>query len=72
MNEKEIAKKLGQRIKQTRETAKLTQAELAEKIGLSTNFIGMVERGERNTKFSNVYKIVAALNCTLENFFKDL
>ena len=44
MNEKEIAKKLGQRIKQTRETAKLTQAELAEKIGLSTNFIGIKAR----------------------------
>ena len=72
MEEKEIAKILGQRIKQAREKSGLTQAGLAERIGLSTNFIGMVERGERNTKFSNVYKIVMAMDSNLEKFFKGL
>ena len=70
MDEKEIVKIFGQRLKQARENAKLTQAELAEKVNLSTNFIGMVERGERNTKLANVYKLIHALNSSIEEFFK--
>lgn len=72
MVEKEIVKIFGQRLKQAREKANLTQAELAEKVGLSTNFVGMVERGERNTKFANVYNLITALGYTLEKFFKGL
>lgn len=70
MDEREIVKIFGQRLKQARENAKLTQAELAEKVNLSTNFIGMVERGERNTKLANVYKLIHALNSSIEEFFK--
>lgn len=72
MDEKNILKILGRRLKDKREKASLTQAQLAEMIGLSTNFIGMVERGERNTKFVNVYRLVYALNSTLEDFFKGI
>lgn len=72
MDEKNILKILGQRLKDKREKANLTQAQLAEMVGLSTNFIGMVERGERNTKFVNVYRLVSALNSTLEDFFKGI
>lgn len=32
----------GMRIHELRKKSKLTQSELAEKVGLSTNFIGMV------------------------------
>lgn len=35
------------RIQQIRKTAKLTQDEFAEKIGLSKNFVWMIEKGER-------------------------
>lgn len=72
MDKKEILDIFGQRLKQTREKANLTQAELAEKVDLSPNFVGMVERGERNTSFENVYKLIYALNYNLENFFKGL
>lgn len=70
MDEKKILKNFGQKLKKAREKARLTQAELAEKVGFSPNFIGMVERGERNTKFSNVYKIIHALDSNMEDFFK--
>lgn len=72
MDEKEFLKLIGERIKKARKSAKLTQAELAERVELSSNFIGMAERGERNTKLSNIYKIVTALNCGLEEFFKGI
>ena len=72
MNEKDILNLFGQRLKNKREKANLTQAELAEKVGLSTNFVGMVERGERNTKFANVYHLIYALDSSLEDFFKAM
>lgn len=70
MDEKTILEIFGQRLKLAREKSMLTQAELAEKVDLSPNFIGMIERGERNTKFTNVFKIVYALGYTLETFLR--
>lgn len=72
MDEKDILKVFGNRLKEKRKAAKLTQAKLAEKVGLSTNFIGMVERGERNTNYTNVFKVIYSLDTTLEEFFKGL
>ena len=46
------------------------QSELAEKIGLSTNFIGLVERGERNTSVDKIFKLAKAFNISLLNFLK--
>ena len=62
----------GLRIRELRKKSKLTQSELAEKIGLSTNFIGMVERGERNTSVDKIFKLSRAFNLSLDEFFKTL
>lgn len=72
MNEVNIVNIFGARLKEARQKANLTQAELAEKVGMSLNFIGMIERGERNTILANVYKIILAVNGNLEDFFKGL
>ena len=72
MDKEKVKLLIGQRIKQKREEKGLTQAQLAEKIEMSTNFIGMVERGERNTKFTNIYEIADVLGYSLEEFFKGL
>lgn len=69
---KESLKILGSRIRELRKAKNLTQFELAEKIGLSTNFIGMVERGERNTTVDKIFKLAKAFNITMEEFFKKL
>lgn len=55
---KKNLKNFGSRIQELRKKNNLTQSELAEKIGLSTNFIGMVERGERNTSVDKIFKLV--------------
>ena len=62
----------GQRLKELRESKNLTQAQLAEAIGVSTNFVGMVERGKRNTTIDKLFKISYALNVKLSYFFEDL
>lgn len=74
-NSEEIKKNLktfGSRIQELRKKNNLTQSELAEKIGLSTNFIGMVERGERNTSVDKIFKLAKAFNISLAQFFATL
>lgn len=39
---------LGQTIRRLRRQADLTQEELAERAGLSANYVGQIERGEKN------------------------
>lgn len=69
---KKNLKTFGSRIQELRKKNNLTQSELAEKIGLSTNFIGMVERGERNTSVDKIFKLAKAFNISLARFFETL
>ena len=69
---KKNLKTFGSRIQELRKKNNLTQFELAEKIGLSTNFIGMVERGERNTSVDKIFKLAKAFNISLAQFFETL
>lgn len=69
---KKNLKTFGSRIQELRKKNNLTQSELAEKIGLSTNFIGMVERGERNTSVDKIFKLAKAFNVSLAQFFETL
>lgn len=69
---KKNLKTFGLRIQELRKKNNLTQSELAEKIGLSTNFIGMVERGERNTSIDKIFKLAKAFNISLAQFFETL
>lgn len=65
-------KKFGKRVKSLRIEQDLTQLELAEILDMSPNFIGMIERGERNTTVENVFKIARALNVKPSNLFEEL
>ena len=69
---KKNLKTFGSRIQELRKKNNLTQSELAEKIGLSTNFIGMVERGERNTSIDKIFKLAKVFNISLAQFFETL
>lgn len=59
----------GKRVKELRLEKELTQEELAEKLGLSSNYIGMIERAERNTSLEKVFKIAKALNIRTSELF---
>ena len=62
----------GLRIRDLRKKSGLTQSELAERIGLSTNFIGMVERGERNKSVDTIFKLAKAFDINLAQLFETL
>jgi transcriptional regulator with XRE-family HTH domain len=66
----DITTELGTRIKNLRETVKLTQAQLAETSGLSDNFIGLVERGKAIPSVKSLNKIAEALKVSLAELFR--
>ena len=48
---------VGERIRQTRKERGLTQEQLAEACGLSTSFVGHIERGTRILSVDTLYQI---------------
>lgn len=47
----------------------LSQETLAERAGLHRNYVGSVERGERDVGISSLANLVAALGLSLADFF---
>lgn len=69
MSEK-ILIKFGARIKQLRQEKGLTQEQFAQKCGLHKNYIGMIERGERNPSLINIEVIAKGLEISISNLMK--
>lgn len=67
--EKEILIEFGNRVKFLRQNMKLTQEQLAQKTGLHKNYIGMVERGERNPSLLNIRIIANGLGVAISELF---
>ena len=55
------AEGLGDRVRILRLNKSMTQEELAEKSGLSTKYIGELERGQSNPTLTTIEKIATAL-----------
>ena len=64
-----ILKKLGERIKELRKKASISQEKLAELAALDRTYINSVENGRRNISIINIEKIVNALDISLKDFF---
>lgn len=69
MRQEEL-KKLGQLIRIKRETQGLTQYELAEKANVDRNYIGMLERGERNPSYLSLQKIADGLGISVNKLLE--
>lgn len=63
-------KRFGQRVRELRQAAGLSQEELAERCGLHRTYIGGIERGERNVGLLNVHAIATALRQPVESLFR--
>ena len=59
---------IGEKIKQFRKKSNLSQAELAEKVGLSDKHIGRIEAGKYLPGFGNFLNILEVLNIDISEF----
>ena len=64
-----LKKLIGVKISEYRKIQDMTQAKLAEKTGLSNDFISRVERGERIPSVETLDNITNALDVSLGEFF---
>ena len=66
MAHKALEEIIGRNIAKYREAVGLTQAILAEKIGISTAFVSRVERGQKKMKVETLYATAKALNVSVD------
>ncbi|MNJ56233.1 HTH-type transcriptional regulator SinR [compost metagenome] len=69
MNDKEILKLVGARVKTLRKQQGYSQESLGEKGGFHFSYIGQVERGEKNISLLNLSKIAKALDVNVAQLF---
>lgn len=62
-------KKVSQNIKYYRELKSLTQEQLAEKAGISTDYMGKIEIGKNKPGIIGLFKIINALDIPIKEFF---
>jgi len=61
-------KRIGQRIKEIRKMKEMSQAELAEAIGISTKYISLIETGNKRPSLTTLVKIGNVLGVTVDSF----
>lgn len=66
----QLLRKIGAAIRRHRKARRWTQEQLAETAGLSTYFIGSVERGQAALSLRSVQQIADALGIPLAVFFE--
>lgn len=65
----QLKKQFGKRVQQLRQAKKITQEELAEKVGVSIESISNIERGIHGPSFDNLEKITIALQVPAKALF---
>lgn len=64
-------KLLGVRIREERLKLNLTQEKLAESVGISTAYLGQIERGERNVTLDKLIPLANRLGVTIDFLLTD-
>lgn len=62
---------LGKRIREERLRLNLTQERLSEDIGISTAYLGQIERGERNITLEKLILLANRLGVTIDFLLSD-
>lgn len=68
----EIAKIVGQRLRQRRNDLGYSQEYTSERAGLHPTYIGQLERGEKNATIESVEKVCLALDMPMEDLFRNI
>ena len=68
----DLAKIVGQRIRNYRTQLGLSQEKLAELAGCHPTYIGQLERGEKNATLESIDKVASSLKISLSKLFENL
>ena len=71
MATRSVKSRFGNRLRQLRDERGYSQEELAERAELHRNYVGGVERGERNVALENIVKLAKALSVPPSDLFVD-
>lgn len=63
---------IGKNLRKYRRMRKLSQEELAEKVGLSTNYVGAIERSEKIPSLETLIDIINALDISADMVLCDV
>ena len=66
----DISKKFGQKTREIRLRNKMSQAKLAEILGVHPTYISGIERGVRNMNLKNIERLAKALGVPIEDLMK--
>ena len=64
-------RKLGMRVRQQRDLNEWTQGELAKRVGVSSSFIGHIERGEKKASVETVVSLCNAMDISPSVLLQD-
>lgn len=62
--------KFGKRVRELRQERNFTQQQLADISGLHKNYIGMIERGERNPSLVNIEILANSFEVSISELMK--
>ena len=63
---------VGPKIRQLRKERKLTQTELASRIGIQQSDLSRMEKGEYRVSLDTLFKILAVFDVSISEFFDDV
>ncbi len=66
----QLKKQFGKRVQQLRQARKITQEELAEKVGVSIESISNIQRRIHGTNFDNLEKIIPDFQFSAKTLFE--
>ena len=62
---------MGDRIREARKQQKLTQEQLAERLDVSVEFVGQIERGIKLPSITVLVRLIEALNVSADYLLRD-
>jgi transcriptional regulator with XRE-family HTH domain len=65
----QLREKFGLRVRSLRSELGLTQEQLAERAGISVDFLSLIERGKNSPSFDNLDELADALSVTVSHLF---